>query len=366
MVRFLHTADWQLDMGFTGQGIRATPLRRARLEAVSRLVDLARSEAVDFVLVAGDVFEHNQVEGSLIHELKHVLGGSSCPVYLLPGNHDPLTVDSVYRVRQEWRDLPPRLRVLTEAAPVPAGGATLYPCPCRSRVSSADPTAWIPSRREEDGIRIGVAHGTWQVLPNLPADDHPIAAGAASRCGLDYLALGHWHSTFPAPGEGDRTFYSGTPEPTGFGERDSGNILLVSVDRPGSAPVVAKRRFGRYRWLERDWVLTDATADELHAWLRDLEEPGHTLVRLRLEGVVRPVVRQEIACRLEEAAVRLFALETDLAALLTAMDTADLTRLPSPLLQRVAGRLQDRGSEPGAVRRALELLFAHAGEGDRP
>lgn len=368
MVRFLHTADWQLDMGFSGRGERAATLRQARLETVSRVLDLARTEAVDFVLVAGDVLEHNQVGRVLLHDLKRVLGDSPCPVYLLPGNHDPLTADSVYLARHEWKELPPQVRVLGEAAPVLAGGARLYPCPCRTRVSSADPTAWIPSRSDGDGIRVGVAHGSWQVRPDLPVDDHPIPLDAAARSGLDYLALGHWHSTFPAAGSGDRTFYSGTPEPTAFGERDAGNVLLVSIDRPGSAPVVEKRRIGRYRWLEGDWTLPDGAAvDTMHAWLRDLDAPAHTLLRLRLQGVVRPAVRQALAARMEEAAARLFHLETDDSALITAVDNADLIRLPSPLLQRVAGRLQEqaRGNEGSAARRALELLFAHAGEVER-
>ena len=83
-----------------------------------------------------------------------------------------------------------------------------------------DPTAWIekyPRADDEGRIRIGLAHGSLNIMP-LPDDDHLIRKDAADHYGLDYLALGHWHKRFfhKSSDGADRIAYSGTHEPMGF------------------------------------------------------------------------------------------------------------------------------------------------------
>jgi DNA repair exonuclease SbcCD nuclease subunit len=53
----LHTADWQIGMKCSAAGERADDARRERLEAVKRIVDVANQRELDFMLVAGDVFD---------------------------------------------------------------------------------------------------------------------------------------------------------------------------------------------------------------------------------------------------------------------------------------------------------------------
>ncbi|NIN99756.1 MAG: hypothetical protein GTN93_31820 [Anaerolineae bacterium] len=69
------------------------------------------------------------------------------------------------------------------------------------------------------------------------------------KAGIDYLALGHWHSSYL---HDERTAYPGTPERTDFGERDSGTALLVSIEKRGAKPRIETRRVG-----ELDWMLWD-------------------------------------------------------------------------------------------------------------
>src|SRR5262249_16578763 len=116
------------------------------------------------------------------------------PVYVLPGNHDPLLAGGVWD-RAPWNQRTGRsLRLLDQAAPVAIGGATLLPCPVLRKTSLDDPTAWIAKAPRKNGsIRIGAAHGSLKRRDNLPADDHLIDRHAASDLDLDYLALGHWH-----------------------------------------------------------------------------------------------------------------------------------------------------------------------------
>ena len=60
-MKFLHTADFQIGMRAAMLGEKGERVRMARLESARRVVELARHEQVDVVLVAGDTFEDNGV-----------------------------------------------------------------------------------------------------------------------------------------------------------------------------------------------------------------------------------------------------------------------------------------------------------------
>ena len=91
MVRFLLTADVQLGMRATDVPEVAAEVRQARFEALRRVVALAKEEAVAFVVVAGDLFQDNQVSAETAYQATAILAEAApIPVHVLPGNHDPL------------------------------------------------------------------------------------------------------------------------------------------------------------------------------------------------------------------------------------------------------------------------------------
>ncbi len=96
-MRFVHTADWQLGMTRYFLNGEAQPrYSAARREAVACLGPLAEEVGAEFVVVAGDVFEHNQLAPRVISQSLEAMRAIGVPVYLLPGNHDPLDASSVY------------------------------------------------------------------------------------------------------------------------------------------------------------------------------------------------------------------------------------------------------------------------------
>src|SRR5690606_40600150 len=90
-VRFLHSGDWQLGMmrRFLGPEAQAR-FGQARLDAIERIGRAAADHDVAFVVVAGDVFDANQVDRQVVMRACEALRSIPCPVYLLPGNHDAL------------------------------------------------------------------------------------------------------------------------------------------------------------------------------------------------------------------------------------------------------------------------------------
>jgi DNA repair exonuclease SbcCD nuclease subunit len=286
MVRFLHTADIQLGMRATDVPAVAAAIREQRFLALERVVGLAKDESVDFILIAGDLFEHSQISGETAYRAARILGSAAAiPVYVLPGNHDPLSADSVYHREAFGERCPKNLVILEgrESVILPNCQCVLCPCPVRERRSSFDPTMGWQGRLPEATVKVGVAHGSLAIEGMHSGDDHPIGLEAAERLGVDYLALGHWHSYFL---HGTRTAYPGTPEPTTFGEKDSGSACLVSIAAPGAPPSIERRRVGQLQWLQWEIGLPDQSLDEVRHRVGALTSPEKTLLRVVLRGTV--------------------------------------------------------------------------------
>jgi predicted phosphodiesterase len=282
-MKFLHTADWQVGMRAAQFGDRGERVRAARLESARHVVEWARREHVDFIVVAGDTFEHNGVERLKVREVAKILGGAGCPVFMIPGNHDPLTPGSVWEdaVWTEWSNL----HILTRPEPVEIAAGTLYPCPISAGDSRDDPTGWI--KAEGDAIAIGIAHGS---VENAAYEQTlPIARDAAAVRGLDYLALGHFHSKtlYSDEASGVHMAYSGTHEATSFKEPASGNVLIVDIAHRGAAPQIQTVHTGSLDWLSLDRKIEEP--GQIHALVAELDElpmPERTLVDCNLTGVL--------------------------------------------------------------------------------
>lgn len=289
VVSFLHTADWQIGMKASQVPTVAEDVRKARIDAGKQLIRMALQLQVDFVLIAGDLFENNLVHNEAAHQVAEALSACSpIPVYVLPGNHDPLTADSIY-CRSAFTDyLPTNVHILRTFEPVsPVPGVVLLPAPVMSKESYSDPTEQfqIPSEIGEDSILIGMAHGSLRIPGKFQENDFPIALDATKRLGLDYLALGHWHSLYVH--DDKRTAYAGTHEPTGFDEQRKGTAAHVTIKARGSLPSIEKLDTGTLSWQT---LKCDVSGDPAHVVshvkheVSKVENPSSTLLRLELKG----------------------------------------------------------------------------------
>src|SRR5262249_8576218 len=112
-MRFVHTADWQLGMTRHFLNGEAQPrYSAARRDAVARLGALCAEVGAEFVVVAGDVFEHNQLDPREVSMSMEAMRTIGIPVFLLPGNHDPLDPSSVYTSALFLAERPANVTVL--------------------------------------------------------------------------------------------------------------------------------------------------------------------------------------------------------------------------------------------------------------
>lgn len=376
MVRFVHTADWQLGMGrrFLSADDALPRYQQARIDAIRRIGEVARQHDAAFVVVAGDVFETNQPDPRTVERACEALRSIDVPVHLLPGNHDPLDGSSVYRQRTFRAAVPDHVEVLDDTAPrtVPGVAAEVVGVPWRSKAPTRDLAAdAVESLLPVGGdrVRVLVAHGAVDagVAPDREARATLRAAtlqAAVDDGRIDFVALGDRHSTWQVPGH-PRLWYAGTPEPTRFDEDDPGNALVVDV-QPGHEPVVTPVRVGRWRFLQLEQQLrTPQEVQRLDETLRTVDDRSRTVVRCRLSGILSLASRSRLdevlaAHRHAFAAVDLPAQHTDL---LTEPDGEDLEALDLSGYARSA--LDDlRGRDDPVAHEALAQLYRIA-LGDR-
>lgn len=337
-MKFMHTADWQIGMKAAHAGEVGARVRAERLEAAGRAVERARESGAEFMLIAGDVFEDNGVERVEVQKVADLIARFDRPVFIIPGNHDPLVPGSVWE-HPSWRSHP-NVRILTEPEPVEIPGGTLYPCPVLEKFSTKDPTSWIPAE-DIEGFRIGMAHGSVEGVD--PADRyHPVARDAAERSALDYLALGHWHSFTPYERDGAvRMAYSGTLEPTRFGERDSGRVLLVEITEPKAAPVITTERTGGLQWTSlAEEIVREGDLEKVRRRVESFEEPGDRLLQLVVSGLLHFEETDEIDRIKEIAASRFLYSRIDTSGLHPVPEDAALaSTLPAGVIRDAALRI---------------------------
>jgi DNA repair exonuclease SbcCD nuclease subunit len=380
-LKLVHTADWHLGAVFPSfDELARQQLSRARLSVIDRILGLAERHQAQAVLCAGDLFDDPDPGAEWWEGLARKFqqrAWTDRPVFLLPGNHDPLTTTGVYSKAHPFRGaLPAWVHVVDRddfSYELP-GGAVLYAAPCRSRSESRDlARTLLPERQPGDErIRIGMVHGTTFDLPGH-AMNFPIGRDVAEQKGLDYLAIGDTHGFRDVTPHGHApTVYPGTPEPTHFGEQSAGQAALVYFpsDRRRRALVRAEP-VAQWSWEEQRCT----SLEELRALSsRDL---GQHVLRLTLEltaNVAELAELERIVAELQGNAATPGAvgvLQLDRTRL--RLDTGDvegtLASAP-PILRAVAARLRQRerelgpDSEQGEVaRRALYQLYQLTREG---
>lgn len=290
-VRFVHSADWQLGMQrhFLGPEAQAR-YGQARIDAIERIGQVAADLDAAFVVVAGDVFDANQVDRHVVLRSCEALRAVACPVYLLPGNHDSLEPGSVWASPMLSGHLPDHVEVLTDSVPrMPVPGVEVVGFPWRTRRPYTDPLSSLNELDPagDDVVRVVVGHG--QVDALAPAGDvaHVSLAGLEEALAQDrahFVALGDRHS-LTGVGETGRIWYSGTPEPTRPEETEPGNVLGVELSRDEC--VVTPVQVGTWRLLEHvAEVDGDLALDALEEWLSGRPDKSRTAVRLGVRGTL--------------------------------------------------------------------------------
>jgi len=240
MLRLLHTADVHLGARHTDLGERAAALRERQFTAFRTSVDLAIVEKVDMFLVAGDLFDSNTQPRRSVErvaaELER-LTRASIRTVIIPGTHDVYDGASIYRsydlagmahAEGDWVVV---LRPDVPEIVFPSLDAIVYGRVFDTKRSPRSPLAGLDARSDTRATwKIGMVHGALAIPGRTDSDAVVVTEGEIAGSGLDYLALGHWHSVLQGRAGNVSYAYSGAPEPVAVDQDGAGQVLLVALE----------------------------------------------------------------------------------------------------------------------------------------
>ncbi|MCD6359746.1 MAG: DNA repair exonuclease [Armatimonadetes bacterium] len=334
-MKLIHTADVHLDAPNATLGERAAELRRTVRETFTRVVDMCLERDAQVFIIAGDLFDSRTPPRATVDfalsQLER-LGRTAPPVhvFLLPGTHDCWAEGAIYDTTR-MRSLPDHIHILggTEPASVvlPHLDLAVHGAAHQCGIGGQRPLRRL---KADAGVafNVGVAHGSYE-RGDIEDDDSLFSEDDIAASGMDYLALGHWHSWNDYTSGGVVAVNPGSPEVPGFGKWSAGAVAEVTL---GEGPVhLEKLVVGRLSSgeLEVD-AGTLAGAGDLAAQLRERADP-HLLLDVKLTGLAAPGVVLDLEETIEELAGEFFALRVQDRSH-PALDDVTLREAPASLV----------------------------------
>ena len=201
---------------------------------LGRIVDRCLEEAVDLLILAGDVFDRPDVKPIWVNRLADAMARlNPIDVYIVPGNHDPYYPGSAWE-RGDWS---PNVRIFKTAQTVHNEGLgvdiSAYPFTgLRQHVSLDD--AHVELNEDPSNFRILVLHGELVSGQASKSAYNPISRKHPTFRNYDYVALGHVHQAETISESNERRTvirYSGCPQGRGFDELGEKGFWIEQLKR---------------------------------------------------------------------------------------------------------------------------------------
>ena len=275
-MRFLHTADWHV-----GKTLFGRPRLDEQEQVCAEIVDIAKRERVDCVLLAGDIFDSPAPSADaqrVVCDAMAEIAGAGLAAVIVGGNHDRRRLTAL-------RKLAGRLQIFIRPGPREGDESGVISYPKNGEMAKIAMLPWIPEYRIVDSRQMPRPRNEWHQVysENLAARCSRLADGFASNTinillahlfvdgaqatgserpahvsqpfavrpdqlpRAHYIALGHLHKPQEVPTSSPCT-YAGSPLQLNFGERGQRKrvaIIDASAKSPASVesiPLISGRR----------------------------------------------------------------------------------------------------------------------------
>ena len=249
----VHCADLHIDTPFSNfppNSDKAKIRREEQLGTFSRIVSVAREIHADFLLIAGDLFDAARVSNETLDFINdRFKENPDITICIAPGNHDPYVGGSPYKT-YDWA---PNVNIFDDQLSyVEKNGVRIYGRAFTghfARTPLLRMSNTLP-KLEASYINILLMHGD---IFSSSSVYNPIDVNDFSRCGFDYVALGHIHANTKIKYAGSVPYcYCGTPEGRGFDEPGECGVMLCKVGKRASSFQFAKTNSRSYITREID------------------------------------------------------------------------------------------------------------------
>lgn len=228
LVKFLHTGDLHLGLKFNSASFpreKAMERRRELWSTFERIVKYAKDNSIDFLLIAGDLFESDYFTMGDITRIRDTFRtAENVNIIISAGNHDYKGNKSFYN-RIEWTN---NVTIFKgdkiQKKEFPNLNTAIYGY------------SWESTHIRENTLLLGLAdevdseknnilllHGE----VNTQSNYLPLSIQELNKLNMDYIALGHIHKPEIIT---DNIAYCGSPEPLDFGETGPRGIILGKIE----------------------------------------------------------------------------------------------------------------------------------------
>ena len=223
-VKILHTADLHIGANESFLGTKAALRRAETLLTFERIVDTAKENAVQLILIAGDLLNSNKIEYSFIERIYEKINqASNIKIVFAAGNHDPLNSDSPLLKHS----VPENLYILAakddciqfDDLSVRVYGRSF------AEVYEKGTSQFSILPKEDNTINIMCIHA--DLGSGSASQYNPITNDFILSSKMDYIALGHVHKRSNIEKIGNTYYaYCGCPEGQGFDETQQKGVYM--------------------------------------------------------------------------------------------------------------------------------------------
>lgn len=340
MIKVLHAADFHLDAAFASlPPAQAGQRRREQRAALQQLANAC--EGCEIVLLAGDLFDGQQVYQDTLEALKACFASVSAHIFIAPGNHDSIASGSPY-LTEDWGE---NVHIFTRPT---VERVELEGCHVYGAAYTTQGQEVLRDFRVADRSVINL------MVLHSGGSYNPIRESQIAASGLDYLALGHIHA-HQSDRIGSTTFaYPGCLMGRGFDECGQKGLLRVDISKNDIqsrfVPI-----FSRKYEILRVQAGSDAIAAVETALPTDAKSHAYRVI---LQGESQPLYLPAIE---QQLADRCFYLELvdETYAPQDLWQTASEDTLQGTLMQNLKNRYEEASQEEASrVLRAAQILHA--------
>jgi len=288
---FIHTADLHLDSPFKGisevSEEISLELTEATFKAFNKIINLCIEKQVDFLLIAGDIYDG--ADRSLRAQLRFRdglkrLSNAGIKAYVVHGNHDPL---DGWSANLDW---PKNVYIFggksVEKVSVEKDGeeiAQIYGISFHNREIKTNLTYKFPKKSKKAPFTIGMLH--CNVGTNTGHEPYaPCTLQDLISRNFNYWALGHIHKKAIINDDNPLVIYPGNPQGLHPQETGARGCFLVNVDENGEPTA---------EFIEVDsirWFVEELSIDSLYTEQELISKIHNYIEKIREEAKGRPSI----------------------------------------------------------------------------
>lgn len=230
-MKFIHIADMHFDTPFSylsSKGDFGKIRRMEQREVFRKIINYIKENNIDYLFIAGDLYEHNYIRKSTIEYINDLFKQiSQTKIFITPGNHDPYISNSMYK-NFKWNN---NVKIFTskiekvEDQEVNIYGVGFEDFYCRkSEVENI-------ILEDKNKINILITHGSLNASDKLQLEYNPINKNKLKEVGFDYVALGHIHKLDYNTEKNQNIIYPGSTIAMGFDELGKHGFIVGNIEK---------------------------------------------------------------------------------------------------------------------------------------